>query len=184
MWNQKTEARKTGARRQIASLAVLMTLWTPLQAQYRPVYEPPAERNLQSERARGFTRLWKVSVALLAASSVADVHSSWGRLEANPVLRGPNGRFGMQGVVLKTMIASGVLGAQYLLLRNHPRAAKYGAVTNLIMAGVISAAAMSNYHRNAGVPRGGAAAVVPAPVQPASFETISFERPARPLHPF
>ncbi|MBL8233386.1 MAG: hypothetical protein JNL98_33125 [Bryobacterales bacterium] len=174
---QKTRDRRHTAR--IASLAILLTVWTPLQAQQRPQYEPPTERNMQSERSRGFTRLWKVSVALLAASSVVDVHSSWGRLEANPVLRGPNGRFGMQGVVLKTMIASGVLGAQYLILRNHPKAAKYGAVTNMVMAGVITAAAMSNYHRNAGVPRGGAVVPKPASVQPVSFET-----PVRPVSPF
>lgn len=159
----------------LASIALFLTIWTPLHAQEWPSHAAAANRYEQSERPRGLSRLWKVSVALLAASSVADVHSSWGRLEANPLLRGPNGRFSTQGVVLKTMIVSGVIGAQYLMLRNHPRASKYGAVTNLIMAGVISAAAASNYHRHWNVPR---PTSIASPVTPATTP-VSFENTVR-----
>jgi hypothetical protein len=153
------------------SIAILLTVWTPLEAQQPIAVEPLAGRYTHSERPRGVSRLWKASVAMLAASSIADVHSSWGRLEANPLLRGPNGRFSMQGAVLKTMIVSGVIGAQYLMLRNHPKASKYGAFTNLIVAGAVSAAAVSNYQRNWGVPRVSPAAMTPAAVHPAPFET-------------
>lgn len=120
---------------------------------------PAADRYLatgryeQEPRKTGFTKLWKISVALLAAANVADVHSSWGRPELNPALAGPNGRFGMQGIAVKSLIVSGVVTAQYLMLRNHPKASKYGAWTNLAMAGVLSAAAASNYHRHWNVPR-------------------------------
>ncbi|MCS7026563.1 MAG: hypothetical protein NZV14_17330 [Bryobacteraceae bacterium] len=120
-----------------------------------------------------FKRLWKMSVSVLAAASVMDVHSSWGRPEVNPLLRGPNGRFGAQGIALKTTILCGVIGAQYFLSRHHPTAAKYGAVTNLVMAGLVSGVAMSNYHRNAGIPRGGAAVQRADPVRWPLSETAS-----------
>jgi hypothetical protein len=163
----------------LASFAILLTVWTPLQAQQPFAVEPLSGAYTQSERPRGVSRLWKASVALLAASSVADVHSSWGRLEANPLLRGPNGRFSTQGVVLKTMIVSGVIGAQYLMLRNHPKASKYGAITNFLMAGAISAAAVSNYQRNWGAPRSSSVATAPTTMNPAARNPASFETPAR-----
>jgi hypothetical protein len=63
---------------------------------------------------------WKASVAAVVVASVVDVHSSWGKQEANPVLASGDGRFGARGVAIKSLITGGALGAQWLLLRKKP----------------------------------------------------------------
>lgn len=92
---------------------------------------------------------WKASLAALATATVVDAHSSWGRMEANPLLRNSNGRFGMQGIAFKAAIFGGVAGAQYLLTRKNPKAEKYGAVTNFVLSGVLTGAAIANHQRAA-----------------------------------
>ena len=100
-----------------------------------------------TQRSERRSRLWKVSVAVLAAATAVDGASSWGRLEANPLLRGADGRFGVQGVSIKLGVLAGVAGTQYLLLRNHPKQEKYGAFTNFAFSAAFTAAAVSNFQR-------------------------------------
>lgn len=90
---------------------------------------------------------WKASVMAMAAATSIDAASSWGRLEMNPLLRNSDGRFGVQGVAVKALIAGGVVGAQYLMLRNHPKQEKYATVTNFVLSGALGAAAVSNIQR-------------------------------------
>ncbi len=106
---------------------------------------------------KGWSKLWWASVAAVVAGSALDAHSSWGRQELNPVLRGANGEFGMKAVAIKAAIAGGVVGAQYLMLRKNPHAARYAAIANFGMAGVFGGVAVYN-HRN-----GGPAAAAPRP---------------------
>jgi hypothetical protein len=105
---------------------------------------------------------WKLSVLFTAAAAAADSHSSWGRLEVNPVLRGANGRFGLQGVAIKALITGGAIGAQYLLLRRNPKVEKYGIVTNMVMAGALGTAAVVNYRMAARERRQDQARTIPA----------------------
>lgn len=105
-----------------------------------------AQNIVQPELSRKRSVLWKVSAVALAVATSVDAHSSWGRVEANPVLAGPNGRFGSQGVALKALITGGVLGAQYMMMKNHPKAEKYGAWTNFVLAGALGSAAAYNYN--------------------------------------
>lgn len=103
----------------------------------------------QMERAKSRRSVWwKASIVALATSTSIDAGSSWGRLEANPILRNSDGRFGVQGVALKAAIFGGVVGAQHLLLRNHPKQEKYATLTNFVFSGVLSAAAISNLRRD------------------------------------
>lgn len=111
----------------------------------------------QAEARSRRSPLWKASIAALAASTVFDAQSSWGRPEANPLLRGNNGRFGWQGIALKAAVAGGVLGAQHVLLRKNPNAEKYGTMTNFVMSGVLTGAAVYNHQK--AVPRGRPVAV-------------------------
>jgi len=100
------------------------------------------------EEASKRSRWWKASVAMLAATSAVDAHSSWGRMEANPMLRNGSGRFGMQGVAIKAAVLGGVVGAQYLLLKKNPQAERFGTVTNVVFSGVLVGAAVSNHRRH------------------------------------
>lgn len=92
---------------------------------------------------------WKLSAVLVAAAAAADAHSSWGRMELNPALRSANGRFGMQGLAIKSLVTGGAIGAQYILLRKNPKAEKYGVLVNMMMAGVMGTAAATNHVRQA-----------------------------------
>ena len=107
-----------------------------------PVSEAPASR--ASTRKQ---KLWKVSLAILGAATVADVQSSMGRRELNPLLNSSSGRFTMQGVAIKSAIVGGAIGIQYLLLRRNPSPSAYtaAAVTNFGVAAVTGTFAARNH---------------------------------------
>jgi len=89
--------------------------------------------------------LWKRSLAVLAASTVLDAHSSIGRRELNPLLRDATGRFGTRGIAIKTAMTGAALGAQWLLLRRSERGMKAAAAINFGLSGTLAAVAVHNY---------------------------------------
>lgn len=115
-----------------------------------------AETFATREESKGRGKVWWASVGAMIGASFFDAHSSWGRQELNPVLRGTNGEFGAKGIALKVGIASGVAIAQYFLLRKNPGAEKSMAIGNFGMAGVFGAIAVYN-HTNSSIP------TIPAP---------------------
>lgn len=92
----------------------------------------------------GSSKLWRLSVAALIASSTADAWSSYGRVEANPLLRSPGGRFSAQAIGLKAVIAGGSVAAQWLVLRRRPETAKAAAISNFGMAGLFTGVTARN----------------------------------------
>jgi hypothetical protein len=89
-------------------------------------------------------KLWWVSVAVLAAASVLDAHSSWGRQELNPLLRGPNDRFGARSAGIKSAMVGGSVAAQWFILRHHPKVEKPAAAVNCAIAASALAAVVHN----------------------------------------
>ena len=59
-----------------------------------------------------------------------DVASSYNRLEVNPMLAGPNGRFGAKGVAVKVGVSGAILGAEYLVIRRYPGSSRIFAKLN------------------------------------------------------
>lgn len=94
-------------------------------------------------------KVYRWSVAAMAGATALDAASSWGRLEANPVLRGPGGRFGMKGVLIKGLMMGGALAVQRRFGHDHPKAT---AISNFATAGAFSAVAAYNW-RLAAVPQ-------------------------------
>ena len=90
-------------------------------------------------------KLWRVSAAVLGAVTIADMHSSVGRIEANPLLQSSNGRFSNRGIALKGLVVGGALGAQWLLIRKNPNAAPYAAGINFAAAALTGAAVVHNH---------------------------------------
>ncbi len=86
---------------------------------------------------------WWSSVAVLVAASASDARTSWGQTELNPLLRGPDGRFGARGVEIKAALLGGTLVFQRLLLR-HRRIEVPLGIANLGVAGWTAAAAVHN----------------------------------------
>jgi len=91
---------------------------------------------------RGRKRLWKWSVAVLAAANTSDAISSFGRYELNPVLG--MGPFGARATGMKIGISAATVGVQYLILRRHPEAARKAAIWNFGMAGLTGGIAARN----------------------------------------
>ena len=126
------------ARKTLAALTLSMTL-SALPA---------------AEAADWKKHVWKTSLAVLGTATLVDAHSSWGRQELNPALRGPDGRFGAQGVSLKVGLAAGAALGQYFTMRRIEKA--YGkdaanrgylsfTVANFATGAAFGAVAARNY---------------------------------------
>jgi hypothetical protein len=78
---------------------------------------------------------YRWSVAILAASSAADVGSSWRRPEANPVMARPGSTFGAGSVAIKLGLAGSSFLLERLILRNRPDLYRHVAWMNFGIAG-------------------------------------------------
>jgi|SRR3989344_1331398 len=101
---------------------------------------------------KGFWRkMRRVSEFVLGGSQALDIHSSLsapqGVMEANPLLRGSNGRLGARGVAIKLAIVGGALAVERLTNKNG-RYDKTFAITNLALSGVTTGVAVHNYRLN------------------------------------
>jgi hypothetical protein len=88
---------------------------------------------------------WKISAAILGAVTIADVHSSVGRPELNPMLRSSDGRFSGRGISLKAALVGGAIAAQYLMLKKSPQAAGWAAGANFAAAAATGAVVVRNH---------------------------------------
>ena len=104
-------------------------------------------RNLMEHPRPGArpSKLWRFSVAALAAGSAADAWSSYGRTEVNPLLRSPSGTFSARALGIKAAIAGGGVAAQWIVLRKRPESARVAAITNFGMAGLFTGVAARNW---------------------------------------
>jgi hypothetical protein len=101
---------------------------------------------LSAEGAEGGAkRLWKWSLAAVAAGNTADVMTSVGRHELNPVLG--VGQFGPRATGTKVGISAAVVGLQYVLVRRRPEAARKLAFVNFGLAAATGGAAAYNARR-------------------------------------
>ena len=97
----------------------------------------------QAETRHG--KIWRVSAAVLGAVTIADIQSSVGRPEANPLLQSNSGRFGGRGIALKSLIVGGGLAGQWLVLRKNPNAAGYAAGMNFAVSTVTGVVVVRNH---------------------------------------
>ena len=116
-----------------------------LVAAPRSAEQIASEIGLEDTRHRAWRRRWLISVAPVLASQTLDAASSWGLRELNPVLAGPDGRFGMKATAVKFGVIGGLLGAEYLIVKKFPASAKFFTVINYSKAGVTTGLAVHNY---------------------------------------
>jgi len=90
-------------------------------------------------------RYWAVSVVALVGGSALDSASSWGHREANPLLRGPDGRFGARGVGIKSGVVVGLAVVQYVIIRRSGRGAKVFAALNFGLGATYMGVAVRNW---------------------------------------
>jgi hypothetical protein len=87
---------------------------------------------------------YRLSVAILAASSVADAGSSWRRPEANPVLARPGSTFGTGAVGIKLGLVGSAFLLEHIVLRHRPDLYRHVAWLNLGIAGAQGAVVRHN----------------------------------------
>jgi len=91
---------------------------------------------------------WILSAVALVAASAIDAHSSQGRMEMNPLLRGPNGTFSSRrAFAIKSAASGGMLLLQAILIKRNPDRNLYKpfAVTNTVLAGITLGTSVRNY---------------------------------------
>lgn len=102
-----------------------------------------------AERPSRWHAVWRVSQALLAGSDAADIASSWGKNEANPLVRsGP--RFSYGSAAIKVGALAGGLAAQHYIARKYPEETSLMASVNLAAAAVLGVVAARNMQVAAG----------------------------------
>jgi len=90
-------------------------------------------------------KLWRPSAAVLGAVTIADMQSSVGRQEGNPLLRSNTGRFSGRGVALKSLIVGSAVAGQWLVLRKNPHAAGPAAAMNFAVSAATGAIVVRNH---------------------------------------
>ncbi|HUO29886.1 MAG TPA: hypothetical protein VMU80_11760 [Bryobacteraceae bacterium] len=96
-----------------------------------------------AEKPSRWRAVWHASQALLAGSQVADAASSWGKLEANPLLQ-TNPRFGYGALAVKFGALAVSLTAQHYMVRRNPARMRFFTGTNLAVTGMLTAVAVHN----------------------------------------
>ena len=104
------------------------------------------------ERERHGKRKWKkawiASWIVFAAVNVLDMHSSAGRSELNPLLRGEDGKFSVgKAALVKAAIGGGFFGLQLWMTKTSPEKNYYKSFTIATgaAAGGLGAIAVRNY---------------------------------------
>ena len=82
-----------------------------------------------------------------AAGSALDGWSSWGKMEANSLLRGADGRFGWRGVGIKAAIFGGQAAGSVLIARKSPRYRKAVIAASWVSTGIYLGVALGNQAR-------------------------------------
>jgi hypothetical protein len=89
--------------------------------------------------------VYRVSQAMLAAANAADAASSWGKNEADPLVRtGQSFNYGSLAIKLGALTAG--MAAQHYILRKTPNKTKLFASTNLAAAAMLGLVAEHNMH--------------------------------------
>jgi len=144
-------------------LAVLMSVvWiggiqaqSALPAAGAIVFPEARTARLAAPSAPSGRNLWKLSLVTLSVANALDVQSSLGKRELNSALASSSGTLGTRGIAIKSGLAGGLMGIEYLvtrgrssdLLRDHPRSRLYRAlaIINFAGSGVISGVVIHNY---------------------------------------
>lgn len=108
-------------------------------------YSAPARVDYLEERNAQALRSWKRSLIALAASQTLDMTSSYGMRELNPLLAGPDGRFGAKAVGIKVSTAAAIVGVEYLLVKKWPSSARVLSKLNWASSILTGSFAAHNY---------------------------------------
>lgn len=130
--------------RQLMVLTLIATLGAGLSFGETALIHPKNAKE-EAKVMENAKKRWMWSSVALVAASFADVHSSWGKLESNGLLKSSNGTFGAKGFGIKMGLVSGVLLTQYVMVDKSPKLANALTWSNYGMAAVKTGVAARNY---------------------------------------
>jgi hypothetical protein len=116
-------------RSPVALLLVLLALFPPLTS--------------AADRSSRWRAVWHIGQTLLVTGNAADIATSWGKYETNPVLR-TGVRFGYGSAAIKLGVMLGGLTMQHYVARKFPNRIPYFASADLALAGVLGIVAAHN----------------------------------------
>ncbi|MGA2741734.1 MAG: hypothetical protein ABSG65_30390 [Bryobacteraceae bacterium] len=93
-------------------------------------------------QAASWRRILRFTQAALVASTAADVASSYGQRELDPVLG--RGRYGMRQASLEFGITGAMLTAEAILVHRRPSLVKRLAIVNIVRVGAFTGLAAYN----------------------------------------
>ena len=123
------------------------------QPRYFSAEDPAAK--LERSRRR-WRKAWIGSVAAFAVANLFDLHSSTGKMELNPLLRGADGRFSTgRAAAVKGGIGAGFIALQGWMIHRSPEKNYYKHFTfaNAAASGGLGALAVRNYGIRKPAPR-------------------------------
>jgi hypothetical protein len=101
----------------------------------------PAQENAAASRPREGKRLWHISLLAIAAAQTADVATSWGKYESNPLLANGRGQFGWKSLAIKPVTSSWLAVEWLPFMKRHRGLA---AAVNFTVAGLVGWQAWRN----------------------------------------
>ena len=105
----------------------------------------PVTEDARRKVAVSASRSWRWSLAPLLAAHSLDAASSWGRREQNFLLADSTGRFEMKAAGIKFGFVGAAILAEYLLVKHHPKLAKFIVLANRGNAVVTTGLAVHNF---------------------------------------
>jgi len=96
-----------------------------------------------ADRPSRWRAVWRVSQAMLTGADAADAASSWGKNEANPLVRAGQ-RFSYGSLAIKLGALGAGMAAQHYILSKAPNKAPLFATTNLAAAAMLGVVAEHN----------------------------------------
>jgi hypothetical protein len=104
----------------------------------------PDAGNGNSDAKSDGQRLYRWSLAAVAAGNAADTFSSWHQPEANPLLASPGSEFDGRSVLVKSALVGASLLVEHWALRQNPHLYRTFAWLNFTIAGVLGGVVAHN----------------------------------------
>jgi len=131
-----------------ARLGTSPAIWEAVQNNNRYFSASAKPHRDLVQKRRRWKKAWIGSFAAFAVVNVFDAHSSAGRRELNPLLRGSDGRISMsRAISLKAAIGGGMMALQWAAAKKHKDKNYYKVFTvaNSAVSGGLAVVAAHNY---------------------------------------
>ena len=108
-------------------------------------YIPQAQQKYVAKQQDAALRAWKISLVPVVASQSLDIASSYGMRELNPMLAGPDGRFGAKATTIKLSATAAIIGVEYLIVKKWPGSARVLSKVNWGTSALTTGFAVHNF---------------------------------------